>query len=154
MPKTHKSQGLSITYPDNWNLTEDYQDDQVVGFQIQSPGSAFLAILMFDWTTTPEQAIEQAASVIQSEYDNVESETFKPQLISHPGPLADTSGRELYFYYLDLLVRTKFIALGIPNHTVLVQFQAEDAEFQSLEKVFEAMLLTLCQSIQNNNQVE
>lgn len=154
MPKTHQSQGLSITYPDNWNLTEDYQDDQVVGFQIQSPGSAFLALLMFDWTTTPEQAIEQAASVIQSEYENVESESFKPQLISHPGPLADTSGRELYFYYLDLLVHAKFIAFGIPHHTVLIQFQAEDAEFQSLEKVFEAMLLTLCQSIQKNDPVE
>ena len=47
----------------------------------------------------------------------------------------------------DLLVRTKLVAFGIPHQTILVQFQAEDTEFQAMERVYEAMLLTLCQSI-------
>ncbi|MFM8574201.1 MAG: hypothetical protein ACKOAU_21575, partial [Pirellula sp.] len=79
---------------------------------------------------------------------NVERENFSPELISHPGPLADSRGLDLYFYYLDLLVRTKLVAFGIPNQTILVQFQAEDSEFESMQRVFDAMLLTLCQSIQ------
>ncbi|MFZ4082179.1 MAG: hypothetical protein ACOYKN_13185 [Pirellula sp.] len=149
MPKIHRCLGLSITYPDNWTLSEDLQDDQVVGFQIQSPSTAFLSVLSFDWSTTPDQAIEQAVKIIQSEYDNIESENFAPDLISHPGPLADARGRDLYFYYLDLLVRAKLIAFGITHQTILVQFQAEDSDFQSLERVFDAMLLTLCRSIQS-----
>jgi hypothetical protein len=53
----------------------------------------------------------------------------------------------MYFYYLDLLVRAKLIAFRVPGQTILVHFQAEDSEFRGLEKVFDAMLLTLCQSI-------
>ena len=147
MPKIRRALGLSITYPNNWTVSEDLHEEQVVGFQIQSPASAFLSLLSFDWSTTPDQAIEQATQAIQSEYDNVESENFDPELVSHPGPLSDRRGRELYFYYLDLLIRTKLIAFGVPHHTFLVQFQAEDSEFESMERVFDAMLLTLCQSI-------
>ena len=109
--------------------------------------TAYLSVLSFDWSTTPDEAIDQASSIIQAEYDNVEKESFSPELISHPGPLADTRGLELYFYYLDLLVRAKLIAFGIPHQTILVQFQAEDSEFASMERVFDAMLLTLCQSM-------
>jgi hypothetical protein len=145
MPKIHRALGLSITYPDNWTVSEDLHDEQVVGFQIQSPASAFLSLLSFDWSTTPDQATQ----VIQSEYDNIESESFSPELISHPGPLSDCRGRELYFYYLDLLIRAKLIAFGIPHHTILVQCQAEDCEFESIQRVFDAMILTLCQSIQS-----
>ena len=152
MPKIHRSLGLSITYPENWTVSDDLHEGQVVGFQIQSPASAFLSVLSFDWSTTPDQAIDQAAQVIQNEYDNVESENFAPELVSHPGPLADSRGRELYFYYLDLLVRAKFIAFGVPHHTILVQFQAEDSEFQSLQRVFDAMLLTLCESVGRSDQ--
>lgn len=150
MPKIHRALGLAITYPDNWILSEDLHEEQVVGFQIQSPGSAFLSLLSFDWSTTPEQAIEQAYKVIEAEYDNVEMENFKPELVSHPGPLADTRGRDIYFYCLDLLVRSKLIAFGIPHQTILVQFQAEDSEFQAMERVYDAMLLTLCQSLRND----
>jgi hypothetical protein len=77
-----------------------------------------------------------------------------PQSLSHPGPLADTRGLELYFYYLDLLVRAKLIAFGIPHQTILVQFQAEDSEFASMERVFDAMLLTLCQSMTSKKDPE
>ena len=154
MPKTHQTLGLAISYPDNWTLTEDLQDEQVVGFQIQSPGTAYLSVLSFDWSTTPDEAIDQASSIIQAEYDNVEKESFSPELISHPGPLADTRGLELYFYYLDLLVHAKLIAFGIPHQTILVQFQAEDSEFASMERVFDAMLLTLCQSMMSKKDPE
>jgi hypothetical protein len=34
----------------------------------------------------------------------------------------------------------------------LIQFQAEDSEFASMERVFDAMLLTLCQSIMAQDQ--
>ena len=61
--------------------------------------------------------------------------------------MTEVQGRDLYFYYLDLLVRAKLIAFEIPDQTILVHFQAEDSEFRGLEKVFDAMLLTLCQSI-------
>lgn len=148
MPKIHRALGLCVTYPDNWTLSEDVQDDQVVGFQIQSPATAFLSVIGFDSSSTPEQAIEQVTKLIAADYDNVESENFSPELISHPGPLVETRGREMYFYYLDMLVHAELIAMGIPNQTILVQFQAEDSEYRSLERVYAAMLMTICQSLQ------
>lgn len=147
MPKTHRAFGLSITYPDNWQVTEETDDEEVVGYQLQSPASAFLSVYPFPWSTSPEGAVTQATEAIASEYDNVESEVFFPELSSSSGPLTEVQGRDLYFYYLDLLVRAKLIAFEIPDQTILVHFQAEDSEFRGLEKVFDAMLLTLCQSI-------
>ena len=152
MPKIHRALGLSVTYPDNWSLTEDVQDDQVVGFQIQSPATAFLSVIGFDPSTSPEQAIEQVTQLISVDYDNVESENFSPQEASHPGIPADSIGREMYFYYLDMLVHTELIALGLPNQTILVQFQAEDSEYRSLERVYAAMLMTLCESIESTQE--
>lgn len=149
MPKIHRALGLSVTYPDNWTLSEDVQDDQVVGFQIQSPATAFLSVIGFDPSTSAEQAIEQVTQLISVDYDNVESEDFLPQEDSHPGILADSIGREMYFYYLDMLVHTELIAMELPNQTILVQFQAEDSEYRSLERVYAAMLMTLCASIES-----
>jgi hypothetical protein len=170
MPRTHRAFGLSITYPDNWQVTEEIEtgepdidpneldtdedelgqedNQRVVGYQVQSPNSAFVSVYPFDPSTSPKEAIAQAAEAIGSEYDNVEQDSFEPQLVYHPGTLSDPQGEELHFYYLDLLVYARLIAFRLPSQTILVHFQAEDGEFRGLEKVFEAMLLTLCQSIQ------
>lgn len=147
MPKTHRAFGLSITYPDNWQVTEETDEEQVVGYQVQSPASAFLSVYPSAWSTTPEAAVTQAVEAIGSEYDNVESAEFRPELLTSSGALDEVHGLEMYFYYLDLLVRAKLIAFRVPGQTILVHFQAEDSEFRGLEKVFDAMLLTLCQSI-------
>ena len=56
------------------------------------------------------------------------------------------------FDYLDMLVHTELIAMGLPNQTVLGQFQAEDSEYRSLERVYAAMLMTLCESIERTRE--
>ncbi len=147
MPKTHRALGLSITYPDNWQVTEQTDNEEAGGYELQGPTGAFLSVYPCPWPTSPEGAVIQATEAIASDYDNVESEVFFPELTSSSGLLTGVQGRELYFYYLDLLVRAKLIAFEIPDQTILVHIQAEDSDFRSLEKVFDAMLLTLCQSI-------
>ncbi len=147
MPKTHRALGLSITYPDNWQVTEETENEEAGGYELQGPTGAFLSVYPCPQPTSPKRAIVQATEAIASDYDNVESEVFFPELSSSSGLLTDVHGRELYFYYLDLLVRAKLIAFEIPDQTILVHIQAEDSDFRSLEKVFDAMLLTLCQSI-------
>jgi hypothetical protein len=58
----------------------------------------------------------------------------------------------MYFYYLDMLVHTELIAMELPNQTILVQFQAEDSEYRSLERVYAAMLMTLCESVESTQE--
>lgn len=147
MPKTHRAFGLSITYPDNWQVTEEMDEEEAGGYELQGPTGAFLSVYPCPGPISPKRAVVQATEAIASEYDNVESEVFSPNLSSSSGLLTDVHGRELYFYYLDLLVRAKLIAFEIPDQTILVHIQAEDSDFRGLEKVFDAMLLTLCQSI-------
>jgi hypothetical protein len=136
-------------YPENWQLTEDREEQQVVGFTLQSPNTAFLVVIAYPWTMPPKDALEQARMAIESEYDEVEFEPTEPSLDLMVGPLMDWRSGEMRFYYLDLLVVCRLVAFSASNQTYLVQCQAEDREFESLEMVFEAMLASMIRSTRN-----
>jgi hypothetical protein len=145
--KTYQGLGLSLSYPENWQLTEDFEDGTLVGFQLQSPNTAFLSVIDFPWSKTPEAALDEVRTAIEAEYEEVEVEPIDPPAILTPSDaLTDSRAVDLEFYYLDLLVHIRLIAFSQPHHTYLVQMQAEDRDFTACERVFEAMLYTLIQS--------
>jgi len=145
--KTYQGLGLSLSYPENWQLTEDFEEGTLVGFQLQSPNTAFLSVIDFPWSKTPTAALDEVRATIEAEYEEVEVEAIDPPaILTQSGALNDSRAVDLEFYYLDLLVHIRLIAFSQPRHTYLVQMQAEDRDFTACERVFEAMLYTLIQS--------
>jgi hypothetical protein len=122
----------------------------VIGFQLQSPTSAFMAVFRYPWTTPPSDAIAEVHLAIAAEYDEVESiVSAPPDVLDALDALMDCQARELNFYYLDLLVNIRLVAFSTPQWTYLIQFQAEDRDFNQLDRVFDALLFSLAQSIQH-----
>lgn len=167
MTKVYRGLGLACTYPENWQLSEETaagNADQptVVGFNLQSPTSAFMSVYRYPRNVSPDEAIEEATKAIAADYDGIELSTFEPQreLIhaeldpSQPSSnVSNTSrGTDLNFYYLDLLITVRLISFQFAQHTFLVQFQAEDRDFTSMERVFQAMLITMIQSLQTSRE--
>lgn len=149
---TNRYQGLGVVlaYPENWQLTEDFEGNSVIGFQLQSPTTAFMAVYRYPWTTTPSEAIAEAKLAIVADYDDVESiPADPPDVLDTLDALLDCQAHELNFYYLDLLVNIRLVAFSTPQWTYLIQFQAEDSDFKQLDRVFDALLFSLAQSIQN-----
>jgi len=91
--------------------------------------------------------LEQAQDVMKSEYDNVEYDEVDPGLEIDGKPLADSRACDSHFYYLDLLVVSRLIAFTVDRKTYMVQIQSEDRDFQALERVFHAMLVSMLKSL-------
>ncbi|MBM3965562.1 MAG: hypothetical protein FJ308_10945 [Planctomycetes bacterium] len=165
MTKVYRGLGLACTYPENWQLSEETaagHADQptVVGFNLQSPTSAFMSVYRYPRNVSPDEAIEEATKAIAADYDGIELASFEPQReLIHAGldqsqPISSVSntsrGTDLNFYYLDLLITVRLISFQFAQHTFLVQFQAEDRDFTAMERVFQAMLITMIQSLQSS----
>lgn len=147
MTKTYQGLGLSCMYPENWSLTEDTDDGRIVGFTIESPTSAFMTVTEYPWTVAPREALEQAQDIMKSEYDNIEYDEIDPELELDGQPLADSRASDANFYYLDLLVFSSFVSFTVDRKTYLVQIQSEDRDYEGLEMVFKAMLVSMLKSI-------
>ena len=84
MTKVYRGLGLACTYPENWQLSEETaagNADQptVVGFNLQSPTSAFMSVYRYPRNVSPDEAIEEATKAIAADYDGIELSTFEPQ---------------------------------------------------------------------------
>lgn len=152
MTKIHRGIGLACQYPENWNLTEDTDENGIIGFTLESPSSAFLTVCAYPWTVAPRQAIEQVHEALKAEYDDVECEEIDPAVKIGDKTIADARGAEFRFYCLDLLVVSRLIAFSIEHRTYLIQFQAEDRDFQTLEMVFQALVVGMLRSLDQSPQ--
>ncbi len=177
MTKVYRGLGLACTYPENWQLSEETvaehaDQSTVVGFNLQSPTSAFMSVYRYPRSVSPDEAIEEATKAIAADYEGIELSSFAPERellhvdLAPSQPKSAPSqpksapsqpksnvpnasrGTDLNFYYLDLLITVRLISFQFAQHTFLVQFQAEDRDFTSMERVFQAMLITMIQSLQ------
>ena len=163
LTKVYRGLGLACTYPENWQLSEetfagDGESETVVGFNLQSPTSAFMSVYRYPMSLSPDEAIQESIKAIADEYEEIEQIAFESERdlltthLSNSQPndnVSNTSrGTDLNFYYLDLLITVRLISFQFARHTFLVQFQAEDRDFTSMERVFQAMLITIIQSLQ------
>jgi hypothetical protein len=142
MPATYHGLDLECFYPDNWHLREETIDNETAGFTIESPDAAFFSLLRYPWTCAPRAVLEEALPAMQSEYEQLESSDFDPQI-----DIDDSRGLEVNFYCLDFLVTAQLIAFTVRPYTYLVQTQAEDRSFDRLRLVFRAMLVTVLKSL-------
>ena len=150
MTRVHQIRGIECTYPENWQLSEDRENDRLVSFTLQSPNTAFMSVYVSRDQGRATELIEEMTEMLSAEYEEVESASIDPESLNmgtlNLGKLADDLiVVDLNFYYLDLLVTTRLIAFSRADRTVLVQCQAEDREFETLEMVFKAMLISMLQ---------
>ena len=136
MPERYEGKNYSFLYPETWSLEEDESTDTVT---LETPTGAFISI-----TPTPdlEEAFQATARMMESEYEEVESEELAMQL-------ADQSleGMTQRFVYLDLIVTSHLLKLRAPGNPLLIQIQGEDRELDTLWQVFAAVLTSMCQSL-------
>jgi hypothetical protein len=135
-------------YPENWNITEDTDEGRVVSFTLESPSAAFMTVTAYPWTVTPQEAFDEGCEVMQAEYEEVEFDAIDSDLKIDGQPLDGCLSAEARFYYLDLMVVSRLIAFVLDQRTIMIQIQAEDRDFEKLEMVFKAILVSMLRSVQ------
>ena len=137
MPKEYNGLGLSFLFPDSWELGEDAD---ALSMTLESPEGAFLTVSRCDGNA--DSAFKQAVSVMEEEYDEIETEVISRTFVEH-----ELTGIVQRFIYLDLIVTSQLLRLEAGSTSYLIQIQAEDQQMEAYQLVFDAILTSLCQSL-------
>ena len=134
MPAEFNRLGIRFLYPDNWTLDEN---DALAGHRsvtVYSPGGAFWSISVHPKSTDPVKLAQAAVDAMQDEYRELEVEQIRETIAGR-----EMVGFYLSFYYLDLVNTACVRCLRTDRATYTVYCQAEDREFNRIDKVFLAM---------------
>lgn len=138
MPSQFDGLGMSLMYPENWKIEEE--TDQSV--TLESPGGAFLAIAKVTEEVAPADLLQQAKDAMLQEYEMIEEE-IEPHQLASESFVAEV----MRFVYLDLIIVAKLMVIPYPGGLYLTQIQGVEQEIDQLTPVFNAMLTSMCNSI-------
>jgi hypothetical protein len=145
MPAHFNHYGISFQYPENWTLDEEEMEDlpeEHHAVTVYSPGGAFWTVTVHPRNADPRKLAKAAAKAMKEEYDGVEVENVEERCLDH-----DLVGYDFNFIYLDLINTAQIRGLRCPNATYTIFCQAEDHEFETIGKVFQAMTLSFVSGI-------
>lgn len=129
--------GIRFIYPEGWKVTEDSTNEQPRTVSLESPAGGIWELLLYEDGSTPNELAADLLTTMKEEYSELETSPWTGRFDD-----VDVVGYEMYFYYLDLLIRSRGVAGRLGGKTVLSIWQAEDRVFAELEPVFQA--ITTC----------
>jgi hypothetical protein len=138
MPARFDHLGISFQYPDNWQLDQADAMQGVPTVTVYSPGGAFWSVMIHPRSADPARLAKAAMDAMKQEYEELEAEPVHETLAGH-----DAIGYDLNFYYLDLTNTAAVRSLKTRRHCYTIFYQAEDREFDEVQKVFQAITVSL-----------
>jgi hypothetical protein len=137
MTQEYQADGVSLRYPDNWQLDREESEDGWT-LLLQSPGTAFLTLTCDRSGATVEEIAAAALDALQADYPALEAQ---PQVDSLAGQMA--VGHDIQFFSLDLTntcwTRSFYGADGV----LLMLCQTNDLELEQYEPVLRAICASL-----------
>ena len=130
--------GVKFRYPENWAVSHDSVAEWPREVSVQSPGSGFWSLHVYSTPADPQQLVAETMRTMGQEYDSLESRPANEELAG-----VRSVGCDMDFYCLDLVVTAQVRSFQVGDRTYLVLCQAESREFDELERVFQAITLTL-----------
>ena len=149
MPAHFASLGISFQYPDNWTLDDS---DALLGRKsvtVYSPGGAFWSVALQSGTAEPAKLATIVVEAMKQEYPGLEAEPAQQKTAGH-----ELVGYDLAFYCLDLTNTACVRSFRFAHTTYTIYYQAEDREYEQMERVFQAITLTLLNSLEGTGCVE
>lgn len=137
MPHTYNKLGVRFLYPDNWQVTDEQSSESPFSVGLQSPQGG-LWVLQVHAEGDPLELASEALKVMREEYAELEADSIVEQVEDH-----DIVGFDMRFYYLDFVVMARVVSLRRGPQTFVILSQAEDRDFDQLNPIFQAMLVSL-----------
>lgn len=137
MPLQFDRLGISFQYPDNWTLDDA---DAMLGRQsvtVYSPGGAFWSVAIHPASAKPDQLVSAIVEAMRQEYQGLEVDEVRETKVHF-----ELVGYDLAFYCLDLTNTGQVRYVQTSQAVYTIYCQAEDREFESIKRVFEAITVT------------
>ena len=143
MTAVYDKLGLKFLYPENWKLIDDPDSELPQVVTLETPdGTATWSVHVYPAEAVEEEVLKETLATLQESYEDVEISPDQLEL----GPFS-ASGVEALFYCLDFLIRAQLHVVQTPEHLLLFWTQAEDREFEKMHLVFQAVSVSLLQSL-------
>jgi hypothetical protein len=143
MPVVFNKLGIKFSYPENWSLDDAEAVEGGKSVTLYAPGGgAFWTVSAHPRKTEPLRLANAAVKALKEEYDSLESEPVSENVAG-----VQIIGYDFNFYCFDLTSTAAVRVVPGKRAMYTIFYQAEDREFAEVEHVFEAMLLSLIQSL-------
>jgi hypothetical protein len=149
MPARFDSLGISFQYPDNWTLDDS---DALLGRKsvtVYSPGGAFWSVAIHSGKAEPAKLAGSVVDALRQEYQGLDAQQTAENIVGH-----DLVGYDLAFYCLDLTNTAHIRSLRIAHSTYTIYCQAEDREYEQVNRVFQAMTVAFLNGLNDLRHVE
>ena len=140
MVATYDRHEIRFVYPENWELSEEYQSADTHCVTLQSPGSGFWMLQALRTSKSLELLAAEALRSVKQEFGDVEVVRVEEELEGTPAV-----GYDLLFYCLDFIVDSKVRSFSVEGRSYVLLWQAEDKEFDAISPVFAAITAELAQ---------
>ncbi|MBA3314079.1 MAG: hypothetical protein M3552_09585 [Planctomycetota bacterium] len=130
--------GIRFRYPASWTVTDESTAEKVA-VTVQSDGTAFWTVAVFPDAPRPERVVESAIAAYREDYTEID--VYPVEIKT--GPRGSVVTRDLEFVCLELIAAAHVESFETGGKTVLVLFQASDAELESSRPVLDAMTASL-----------
>lgn len=141
MPAIYENFGVRFLYPENWSIIDVEDDGWPQTVTVQSPQTSFWSLHVYPPDSELKPIVTELIAAIQEEFRDIEVLPAKETFAETP-----TTGVDLAFFYLDLLVEAKIRCLRTPSSTLVWLYQAESREFETSEAVFQAITISMLQT--------
>ena len=141
MPAVYHRLGVRFLYPENWVISDEEVEGWPRTVTLQSQDTGFWSLHVYPPEQEPKPVVKELIAAIQDEFSDIEVLPAKETFGETP-----TTGVDLAFFYLDLLVEAKIRCLRTPSSTLVWLYQAESREFEAIEPVFQAISVSMLQT--------
>jgi hypothetical protein len=141
MPAIYENFGVRFLYPENWSVIDEEDDGFPQTVTVQSPQTSFWSLHVYPPDSELKPIVKELIAAIQEEFRDIEVLPTKEMFGE-----TSTTGVDLAFFYLDLLVEAKIRCLRTPSSTLVWLYQAESREFETTEAVCQAITISMLQT--------
>jgi hypothetical protein len=145
MSAVYQNHGIQFQYPENWQVIEEDKEWPREVY-VESPCGGFWSLHVYSPPDDPHQLVGDVLEVMRAEYKSVEAESAHEKIGG-----SDANGYDLFFFYLDLVVRCRVRGFTLNDKTLVLLTQAEDRDFERLLPVFDAMTTSLVRHLGEPN---
>jgi len=138
VPAVYENLGVRFLYPENWSITDEQDEGWPRSVTVQSPQTGFWSLHVYPAGEDVKAVVKELIAAIQAEFSDIEVLPAKEKFGE-----TDTTGVDLAFFYLDLLVEAKIRCLRTPSATLIWLYQAESREFEAMEPVYQAIAVSM-----------
>jgi len=137
MKAIYRSHGVMFRYPEEWELSEQREGEQI-SITVSSPQTAFWTVSLFPDRPDPADIVAAAIDAFREEYDELDDYPSQVRVCRRP-----TVARDIDFVCLELLNTAGIRAFRTRDFTVLVLFQLTEGERQDAGPVLDRITRSL-----------